>query len=89
MVVPVGAPLRPMPDRAHPPDYDGEFIVRRLNNAGVFSWKSQPVLVDKPLRNQPIGLKLVGEDEWELHFGPVLIGFVRLRDGAAYAVPLR
>jgi hypothetical protein len=29
----------------------------------------------------PIGLRQVDEDEWELHYGPLLIGRVLMRDG--------
>jgi hypothetical protein len=35
-----------------------------------------------PLRSQPVGLRQIDEAEWEVYFGPLLLGYVLMRNGA-------
>jgi hypothetical protein len=72
---------RPMPERAQPPQYGDEFSVRWVSNHGCFSWKGQMMPAPKLLAGQPLGLRQIDEDEWELHYGPILLGYVLMRDG--------
>ncbi len=71
--------LRAMPDKAREPEYGEDFTVRRVKQNGQFSWNGQHLLAGAPLANQPVGLRQVDEDEWELFYGPVLIGIVLAR----------
>jgi transposase InsO family protein len=71
--------LRPMPARLQEPEYGSEFRVRRANKDGSFSWKGALLPAGRPLRNQPVGLREIDNDEWELFYGPVLIGIVLVR----------
>jgi len=73
--------LRPMPDRPRPPEYGADFAVRRVSTNGHFSWLSASLPLGKLLASQPVGLRQIDEDEWELHYGPLLIGYVLMRDG--------
>jgi transposase InsO family protein len=73
--------LRPMPDRPRPPEYGADFAVRRVTVNGHFSWQGTSLPMGKLLAMQPLGLRQVDEDEWELHYGPLLIGHVLMRDG--------
>lgn len=73
--------LRPMPDRPRAPEYDADFEVRLVKPNGLFSWRGTMVSVGTPLATQPVGLKQTDQDEWELHYGPLLIGHVLMRDG--------
>jgi putative transposase len=73
--------LRPMPDRPRPPEYGADFVVRRVTTNGHFSWLGTSLPLGKLLVSQPLGLRQVDEDEWELHYGPLLIGYVLIRDG--------
>jgi putative transposase len=80
--------LRAMPDRPRAPEYAEDFVVRRVSNEGRFTWKGQILHAGRPLENQPLGLRQVDDDEWELFYGPVLIGVVLLRDGKVRVDPL-
>src|SRR6202023_1110972 len=58
--------LRAMPDRPRAPEYAEDFVVRRVSNEGRFTWKGQILHAGRPLENQPLGLRQVDDDEWEL-----------------------
>ena len=73
--------LRVMPERVRAPEYGEDCKVRRVNTVGQFMWKGRVLRAGKPLANQPIGSRQVDDDEWELFYGPVLIGIVLVRDG--------
>ncbi|HEY1954406.1 MAG TPA: hypothetical protein VGH28_02320 [Polyangiaceae bacterium] len=45
------------------------------------SWQAQRFRLPPALRGQPVGFKEIADDEWELHYGPLLIGYVLMRDG--------
>jgi transposase InsO family protein len=80
---------RVMPDKPRPPEYGDDFTVRRVNTTGQFTWKGQRLLAGAPLANEPIGVRQTDEDEWEIFYGPLLVGYVLLRDGQARIEPLR
>jgi transposase InsO family protein len=73
--------LRAMPESPREPEYAGDFAVRRLGNSGVLQWQGLTTNVGKLLGRQPVGLKPVDDDEWELFYGPILLGYVLRRDG--------
>lgn len=81
--------LRIMPDRPRAPEYGSDFVVRLVNLHGQFSWKSTMLKVGTLLNEQPIGLKQVDDDEWELFYGPLLIGVLLERGGKPRVEPLR
>ena len=39
------------------------------------------MLASRLLAGQPVGLKQIDDDEWELFYGPLLIGYALVRDG--------
>jgi hypothetical protein len=41
------------------------------------------------LRHQPVGLRQIDADEWELYYGPVLLGHWLIRKGVGRIEPLR
>jgi hypothetical protein len=45
--------------------------------------------VSQLLKGQPVGFREVDGDEWEIHYGPLLIGHLRLRRGAAPIEPIQ
>jgi transposase InsO family protein len=67
---------RAMPDRPRPPEYDGDVSVRWVGRGGSVRWKGVTFYLAEVLANQPVGLHQTGEDEWELHYGPILLGYV-------------
>ena len=70
---------RPMPERLSEPLYPGDFLVRRVNKGGTISFQHQLLQVGNVLRLEAVGLKAVDEDEWELYYGPILLGYVLRR----------
>jgi putative transposase len=80
---------RVMPDKPRAPEYGDEHVVRRVSRHGSFAWKGQTLLAGAPLANQPIGVRQTDEDEWEIFYGPLLLGYVLVRDGAARIEPIR
>jgi hypothetical protein len=44
--------------------------------------------VAKLLASQPVGLKQTDDDEWELYYGPLLIGYLLKRDGKPRIEPI-
>lgn len=74
---------RPMPERPREPEYGEGFQVRRVAPSGAFSWKATTLQLSILLAGQPVGLRQTDEDEWELHYGPLLIGYVLQREGKA------
>ena len=73
--------LREMPAILREPEYGGDFEVRRANHLGVFSWKGRMLCTHRMLARQPVALRAIDDDEWELFYGPVLLGYVLLRGG--------
>jgi hypothetical protein len=52
---------------------------RRPHEAVDLSWKGKHVLVGELLEGQPLGLRETADDEWELFYGTVLLGYVLMR----------
>lgn len=80
--------LRVMPESPRSPEYDSTFAVRRVHN-GMLKWQALKVGMPDALNGQPVGLKEIEQDEWELHYGPLLLGYVLLREGKLRLEPLR
>jgi transposase InsO family protein len=74
---------RRMPDRPRCPEYGDDFSVRWVAANGFVGWKGTPLYLAQFLSRQPVGLRQIDEDEWELFYGPILLGEVLLRDGKA------
>jgi hypothetical protein len=72
---------RPMPSAPRPPEYDADTAVRWASHKGVISWHGALLTLGAVLASQPVGVRQVAEDEWELHYGPVLLGYILLRNG--------
>ncbi len=76
-----------MPETLKEPEYGEDFAVRRITGDGILKWRTRRVLVGRPLANQPVGLRDVDEDEWELFYGSLHIANVLLRAGALRVTP--
>jgi hypothetical protein len=57
-------------DPEYPPDWER----RRLNASGHLLWKGRLLGIGSPLARELVGLRPVGLDEFEVYFGPVLLG---------------
>jgi putative transposase len=73
--------LRAMPAVLREPEYGADFEVRRVNHHGLFSWSGHMLRTHPMLAKQPVALRPIDEDEWELFYGPLLLGYVLRRAG--------
>jgi putative transposase len=80
---------RVMPERPCAPEYGSDFVVRRVNVSGRFTWGGELLLAGAPLANQPIGLRQTDEDEWEIFYGPLLLGYLLARGDKPRIEPFR
>jgi len=70
-----------MPKRLRSPEYGADFEVRRSCENGTVKFRGQLFRFGKVIASQPLGFLPVDEDEWELHFGPMLLAHVLKRNG--------
>ena len=80
--------LRPMPDRPRALEYGDELVVRQVAPNGRIKWKGAVLYLTHLLGSQPVGLKEIDNDEWELFYGPLLIGYVLVREGKPRVEPV-
>ncbi len=59
---------RAYPSRLPQPEYDSDMQVRTVGPSGNFSWKGERIFISETLTNEPIGLELIEEDLWMVHF---------------------
>jgi transposase InsO family protein len=78
--------LRLMPERLRSPEYGDDFKVRRSCENGTLIFRGNLFRFGKVIASQPLGFLPVDEDEWELHFGPMLLAHVLIRNGEARLV---
>ena len=79
---------RPMPSKLPTPEYEPELVPRLVNEKGVVSWKGERLLITRLLASQPVGFKPVHDDEWQVFYGPVLLGWVSRRNEKLCLKPL-
>lgn len=80
--------LRILPESPRPVEYGPECVVRRVSPGGTVSWRGVSLPAGQLLAGQPLGMKQIDEDEWEVFYGPVLLGYALLRDGKYRLEPL-
>lgn len=81
--------MRVMPERPREPEYGDGFEVRRIRPDGRLRFNSRRILVGRLLASQPVGLKQIDDDEWELFYGPLPIGVLLVRNGTPRIEPVR
>jgi transposase InsO family protein len=70
------------------PEYADGFDVRRISQRGRMSIFGKRLYVSHLLRGQPVGLRQLDDDEWELHYGPLLLGYLLVRKGEPRIEPI-
>jgi transposase InsO family protein len=66
-------------ERPEDPEYPADYEQRRVQRNGIIRWRSQSLFISTPLRGELVGLKEVDYEQWEVYFGPVLLGTINER----------
>lgn len=62
------ASTRAYPRRIQPPEYDPQIQVRRVRTNGQIKWHGKLLFVSEALIGEPVGLRQIDEDRWQLLF---------------------
>jgi transposase InsO family protein len=68
---------RPFPDRLPELSYPTADGVRWVRSNGAIRWQSGEVYISQALAGEPVGLTQVGDQAWQVAFGPLVLGRVR------------
>ena len=60
--------------------YEPGVTVRQVRRRGQIKWKGQLIYLTHVLANEPVGLKLIDEDKWELRYSFHLLGVLDERN---------
>jgi len=70
---------RPYPTRIAPVEYGAEYTVRQVRHNGEIKWRGQLIYVSEVLAKEPIGLKPISDDQWELRYSFHRLGILDMR----------
>jgi transposase InsO family protein len=73
---------RVMPSKPSSPEYPDTMTVRRISDSGKLLLGGDKAYVSRLISNEPVGLLPIGEDQWELYYGEVLLANVTLKNKA-------
>jgi transposase InsO family protein len=65
---------RPYPARLPEVEYDSGTVTRRVRHNGEIKWQGEHIYVSEVLAKEPVGLKPIGSDTWELFFSFHVLG---------------
>jgi putative transposase len=71
---------RPYPERLPVPEYPGQFLVKRVTDAGTFRFQQRLLYIANALVNQHIGLEETDDGVWAIYFNTVLLATLDERD---------
>lgn len=60
--------------RLKSPEYTKEFKVCKVHSCGKISFHDKNIYIGRVLTGEPIGIKAIDDDLWEVYFGPILLG---------------
>jgi putative transposase len=67
---------RMLPKKLAPVEYDSCYTVRQVRHNGTIKWKGNFVYVSQALAKEPIGLRQISEEEWEVRFSFHVLGIL-------------
>ena len=62
---------RPYPLILPEMQYPDDMLLRRVHHQGDIKWKGTHIYLTEILAGQPVGLRMVAEDRWDIYFGPI------------------
>ena len=72
---------RHFPERLPAMSYPDDFAVRKVRQEGHMKWYGREIFISKTLAGEPVGLKPLEHDRWELYFGKLPLGILDARVG--------
>ncbi len=60
-------------------EYGAEFTVRRVRQNGEIKWHGQLLYISAVLAKEPVGLKPINDDQWELRYSFHRLGILDMR----------
>lgn len=70
---------RPYVEHPHQPDYDHNYLVRRVRHSGEIKFMGRMFLITRLLVGQPVGLKEIDDGLWQLQFSFYVLGSIDLK----------
>ncbi len=67
---------RRYPDKLPPVQYSPGMTVRRVRHNGEIKWHGDLLYVSEVLAHEPVGLKQVGPEQWEVRYSFHLLGIL-------------
>jgi putative transposase len=71
---------RAMPSAPRQPEYADSMKTRKLDDSGRLKFAGHTTPVTRLLAGEPVGLDPIDEETWEIFYGPMAIGELRLRN---------
>ena len=78
---------RSYPGKLPPIEYDSSTVVRQVRHNGEIKWHSERIYVSQVLAHEPLGLKQIEEQKWEIRYSFHLLGI--LDDRLKTVVPIK
>lgn len=60
--------------------YESGVTVRHVRRRGEIKWRGQLIYLTPVLANEPVGLKLIAEDKWEVRYSFHLLGLLEVKN---------
>jgi transposase InsO family protein/transposase-like protein len=70
---------RPYPRRVREPEYPVGFTVRQVRSNGQIKWQGHTVFVAEALIGEPVALRQIAEDYWQVWFCHLKLGLLNTR----------
>jgi transposase InsO family protein len=70
---------RPYDGKVSAIEYPSGMVVRRVRHNGEIKWQGDLFYVSQVLAHEPVGLKQIGEAQWEVRYSFHLLGFLNER----------
>jgi transposase InsO family protein len=70
---------RSYPTAVRSPEYEAIGLVRRVEDHGRISFRGTFIPLTSCLAGEPVGLREIDDDRWEVHYGPVILGVIDAR----------
>lgn len=66
-------------------EYNSEMIVRQVRQNGEIKWCGEKIYIAEVLQKEPIALKQVDENRWEIYYSFQLLGYLDDRTGKVWS----